>query len=107
MTNPKRTFIKQIIESAQGGIVGVQVKRKRPKKLPNGTKSFSYGMTCRVGVVSHLTGGKSNRNDLVTVFRMGPKAKGGYKALCVDNITQISFNGKTYSFDGDKPLITG
>ena len=54
-------------------------------------------MVCRIGVKSHLKGGKKSFSDteknLLTVFDV---QKNGYRSIPLENIIRVKINGRTY-----------
>jgi len=106
--NVKRETIKTLVGNTKGKTFQVTHLRKKPKvdKLTGKVEKYST-MECRTGVTKHLKGGEStikHVEDLIGVYAVqrgknGQFQEKGYRSFSADLVTELRFQGVTYTFE--------
>lgn len=106
--NVKRETIKNLVKNTKGKTFKVTHLRKKPKvNKETGTTEYYSTMECRTGVTKHLKGGEStikHVEDLIGVYAVqrgqnGQFEEKGYRSFSADLVTELKFQGVTYTFD--------
>ena len=103
MLTIKRNEAKRLIRQSKGFFT-VIFERRHPKKMPDGTISFTRKMQCMLNVKKHLKGGRLNYDpnayDLQIVCDIGAcrnDEPSKYKAIPLDGLTHLNINKKRYT----------